>query len=447
MNTSRILVVDDEPEIRTLVQEILEDEGYQVQTAENAGTARLLREQSPPDLILLDIWMPDTDGISLLKEWKSNPQHDCPVVMMSGHGTVETAIESTRSGAASFVEKPLSMAKLIRTVEEALQLSGATAANEAPVRSEFREIPVGRSRAIQRLLNRLQAAAHSTQALLLSGARGSGKKLALHYLYQQMGHDVPVVYLSPSQMPLDSSIAAQRQALDRQLMRVGEGLLYVPELTDLTLELQSYLLAVVRTREFIPAQTERPQPLRGRIVMSSRENLLLALQQGKLVDEFEPLIQEAIAIPSLAERVEDLPELLEFYANFYSELHGLPYRHFGVATQNYLRNQDWSGNLSALRSLVSEVLNAGSDPEVEMAEVEQAYARLRRQAGPSLTGINLDQPLRAAREEFERLYFQYLLQKTGGNMTEVSRHSGQERTSLYRKLKQLGITVGRNSGD
>jgi len=447
MNPARILVVDDEPEIRSLVQEILEDEGYQVNTAEDASTARDLREQLQPDLILLDIWMPGTDGISLLKEWKANPQPDCPVVMMSGHGTVETAIESTRSGAASFVEKPLSMAKLIRTVEEALLHAPTAEPQSVALQPEFDEIPVGRSLPLRRLLNRLNSAAHHHNALLLTGARGSGKKLAVHYLMQQDGKERPLVYFSSSQMPLDSSFAAMRNALERQLLRVGTGVLYIPELTELGTALQSYLLAVIRTREFVPTDRDQPQSFQGRVIMGSAENLRLALQQEKLISEFEPLLLEAIAVPSLAERVEDIPELLEFYANYYSEQHQLPYRHFSVASQNFLRNQDWSGNLAALKSLVFESLNNNNEPEVEPEEAQQTFKRLQLPFSPNLSGINLEQPLRAAREDFERLYFQYWLQKSGGNMTELARHSGQERTSLYRKLKQLGLTPGRASSD
>src|SRR5882724_8049185 len=182
MSAPRILVVDDEADIRNLVQEILGDEGYVVEVAANAAQARAARAKHEPDLVFLDIWMPDTDGISLLREWVQSPGPLCPVVMMSGHGTVDTAIEATRLGAFDFVEKPLSLAKLLRTTNAALE---AARRKRQDNRSLVPPVlgPVGRSRAMQRLREQLQRVAVHDTAVLLVGEAGTGRQMLARYLH------------------------------------------------------------------------------------------------------------------------------------------------------------------------------------------------------------------------------------------------------------------------
>src|SRR5215831_19473919 len=182
MSAPRILVVDDEADIRNLVQEILGDEGYAVEVAANASEARVARSKHEPDLVLLDIWMPDTDGITLLREWVQSPGPLCPVVMMSGHGTVDTAIEATRLGAFDFVEKPLSLAKLLRTTNAALE---AARRKRQDNRSLVPPVlgPIGRSRAMQRLREQLQRVAVHDTAVLLVGEAGTGRQMLARYLH------------------------------------------------------------------------------------------------------------------------------------------------------------------------------------------------------------------------------------------------------------------------
>src|ERR1700681_4173982 len=187
MNASKILVVDDESDIRRLLQEILTEEGYEVEVAADAGQARAARARQAPDLVLLDIWMPDTDGITLLREWSSEPADGCPVVMMSGHGTVETAVEATRLGAYDFVEKPLSLAKLLRTVERALD-AGKRRRQSGKLIAPPLMVPVGKSRLMQHLRTQLQQIASHSSPVLLLGEPGSGREACARYLHEQGAH-------------------------------------------------------------------------------------------------------------------------------------------------------------------------------------------------------------------------------------------------------------------
>jgi len=182
MTASRILVVDDEADIRGLLKEILSEEGYEVEVAADAGQARFSRATQVPDLVLLDIWMPDTDGITLLREWSVTDGYDCPVVMMSGHGTVETAVEATRLGAFDFVEKPLSLTKLLRTVERALDAGRRKKLSERSQGSSL-AVPIGKSKVTQALREQIQNAASSSSPVLLAGELGSGREAYARYLH------------------------------------------------------------------------------------------------------------------------------------------------------------------------------------------------------------------------------------------------------------------------
>src|SRR6202167_869520 len=182
MTASRVLVVDDESDIRELLREILSEEGYEVDAAANAAEARAARAKHAPDVILLDIWMPDMDGISLLREWSQNPGLDCSVVMMSGHGTVETAVEATRLGAFDFVEKPLSLTKLLRTVERALE-AGRRKRLSARAQGSALSVPIGKSKLTQNLREQAQQAASSSSPVLFVGELGSGREAYARYLH------------------------------------------------------------------------------------------------------------------------------------------------------------------------------------------------------------------------------------------------------------------------
>ena len=411
--SARILVVDDEPDIRILLKDILEDEGYRVDVAEHARAANEIRRKQVPDLVLLDIWMPDVDGVTLLKQWKSAGDDECPVVMMSGHGTVETAVEATRYGAVDFVEKPLSMAKLLSTVKSAL--SAGTAATSQDVRRR-RELPVGTSLVVQGLKQKMVELRASNQAVFFTGAYGSGRRIWADYL-------------SDGNMDLFDTTQPIRRVLPLQRN------LYIEEITDLSRARQTELYDAILI-------SNRDSPYR--FIVSSRHTAA-ELQANPQVDpRLARMWEEAIAIPSLDEHIEDIPELLEYYVNWFSDYEDLPYRHFDVAAQNLLRNYHWSGDITQLKQFIKAILTNSDAEEIEIAEIEQTLQRMSASSDAvpddklQIT-IDMNLELREAREAFEREYLSRHLALCGYNMTELARRVGQERTHLYRKLKSLGL--------
>src|SRR2546428_80432 len=305
---AQILVVDDEVGIRELLSEILADEGHQVMVAESAGDARRLRERARPDLVLLDIWMPDTDGITLLKEWAASGQLTMPVVMMSGHGTIETAVEATRIGALDFLEKPIALQRLLNTVKRALRNPETAAAPQLALAA------LGRSTALADAKKRLAQLAQSAAPLMLRGERGMRPELFARLL------------VAPG-APFLASAELLAEAPSELLGKAAGGVLVVADLSRLG----------------------RPQ-------------------------------QRNPAFTSVEE-------------------------------------------------------------EIQLEDVERAFAA--RAAPGALPEVAFDRPYREAREAFERVYFEHLLAREHGSMSRVAERSGLERTHLYRKLKALGLPVGR----
>jgi DNA-binding NtrC family response regulator len=407
-------VVDDEPDIRVLLKDILEDEGYQVDVAEHARAANEIRRKLAPDLVLLDIWMPEVDGVTLLKQWKSSGDDRCPVVMMSGHGTVETAVEATRFGAVDFVEKPLSMAKLLSTVKSAL--SGAAAEAGRELRRQ-REVPVGTSGTVQDLKQRIQALRGDNRPVFFSGAYGSGRRIWAEYLSAPDGG-------------MDVFDGGRELAAYLPLKRN----LYIEEIADLTPAQQTDL------DDAIDAGGDSP----GRFIVASHFTAGELESNNGVDPRLAAHWREAIAIPSLDEHIEDIPELLEYYANWYSDNEQLPYRHFDVAAQNLLRNYHWSGDINQLKHFIRTILENSDAEEIGLDEIQRTLQRVGStgDSAPRNTmqiTIDMDLELREAREAFEREYLSRHLAASGHNMTELARRVGQERTHLYRKLKSLGL--------
>ena len=415
--TARILVVDDEPDIRFLLKDILEDEGYQVDIAEHARAANEIRQNSQPDLVLLDIWMPGIDGVTLLKEWKSNATDSCPVVMMSGHGTVETAVEATRYGAYDFVEKPLSMAKLLSTVKAALGSSESVSS----VPTKRIEEPVGNSKVVQELRKQMQLLRDNSTPVFFSGANGSGREIWGNYLSQLSSNAKPMQFFELSQdlaqcFPLNAN-------------------LYIKEISALGENQQMILYQSIKNSR---------SGDKYRLIVSSQYRYEQLVEHKNILPEIAELWRNAIKIPTLEEHIEDIPELLKYYVDWYSELEQLPYRHFGVATQNLLRNHPWQGDLAQLKQFIKRALVNSEEETIELDEVRQLLELDHVEANPDMentlqVSIDLDLDLREAREVFEREYLSRHLILSGNNITELARRVGQERTHLYRKLKSLGL--------
>lgn len=450
MSAAHILVVDDEPDIRGLVKEILEDEGYTVAVAENGEAARHALRDRRPDLILLDIWMPDIDGITLLKEWAED-ELPCPVIMMSGHGTVETAVEATRLGAYDFLEKPLSMAKLLLTVERALETSKLKQENiglrrRAPQVHE----PVGRSAVMQRLREQVKRIAQHDTWVLITGEPGSGRETFARYLHSQSARrERPFIDLSVSALAAGNA-ARELFGVEENghihygsLEKAAGGTLMLDEVADMDWEAQSKLLGALDGGHFLRVGGKEPVRIDVRIIAITQRNLEEEVRAGRFREDlFYHLNVVPLHIPPLREHPEDVPDLLNFYLDYFATHEKLPYRRFSVGAQNFLRHYHWPGNVRELKNLVQRLLILGAGDEISQREVELALGPPPPfQVQTIETLVSFDQPLRQAREQFEKAYLDYQLEKHQGNVSKMAKEAGMERTHLYRKLRSLGIEI------
>ena len=451
MSAPHILVVDDEPDIRQLVRDILEDEHYSVATAEDAAAARHALRDRRPDLILLDIWMPDLDGISLLKEWSDGRGLVCPVIMMSGHGTVETAVEATRLGAYDFLEKPLSLAKLLLTVERALEADRLAQENVGLKRRASTVIePIGHSPMIQRLREQVKRVALHDSWVLISGEPGSGRETFARYLHAHSSRkdrpfiDVGVSAISKGNAALELFGSERDGSIQYgRLEQAAGGTLFLDEVADMDLEAQAQLVGALDTGSFMRVGGAAPVNIDVRVIAATQRDLHRAVEEGKFREDlFYQLNVVPLVVPPLREHREDIPELLESAVDRLVGQDKLPYRRFSISAQNVLRNHSWPGNIRELKNLVQRVLILGTGDEISAQEVEAAMGAAQVASGSGgIPGVSFDQPLRDARDAFEKAYLEYQLEKHAGNVSQMAEEAGMERTHLYRKLRDRGIEI------
>ncbi|MCG6875067.1 MAG: sigma-54 dependent transcriptional regulator [Betaproteobacteria bacterium] len=409
---ANILVVDDEVGIRELLSEILTDEGHTVRLAQSATAAREVRARERPDLVLLDIWMPDIDGISLLKEWATNGALTMPVVMMSGHATIDTAVEATRIGAMDFLEKPIALQKLLGAVKRALR-SG-----------EMRQEPrltlasLGRAPAVMEARKRLAQLANASAPLLLRGESG-----AMPELYARE--------LQRANTPWVGAGKALSEAPQEILAQAAGGIIFIDELANLSKSQQ-------RNLTFLLARAERSQ-IRY-VSFSSEDPRRLIEERGFDADLLARLSELVLGLPALRDFAQEIPELASTLLVQLVETRFCPPRVFSTAALNALRQYEWPRNLEELQQAVKSAGLAALEEEISAADIERVL--MRPASRPAGIGVPLDLPLREARDVFERAYFEHHLARDP-SISRLAERSGLERTHLYRKLKALGIPLGR----
>ncbi|MDR1275345.1 MAG: response regulator [Candidatus Accumulibacter sp.] len=408
----QILVVDDEIGIRELLSEILSDEGYTVLLAENAASARRIRGERTLDLVLLDIWMPEIDGISLLKEWSSSGLLTMPVVMMSGHGTIDTAVEATRIGAAGFLEKPIALQKLLATVRDALKHK-LSSGKQPPALEDFE-----RSTLLKDFRKRLVQALAKNRALLIRNAAGGIVEVGARALRTPR---TPWIDLSNSSAPLTQAV----------LEDAAGGILFVPDLVALNKSQQKNLAFVL----------DRLEKYRLKLIVASAAPRA-APDGADGVPALRALLSDtAISLPPLAECADEIPLIAAFLLSHLVGRDEVPARRFSDGALDALRSHSWGSEWAELLAVVKETAFFALEEDITASDAESV---LRREAKrPQAEEALFVQPLRDAREAFERLYFEHHLKNEAGNMARVAEKTGLERTHLYRKLKQLGLSYGR----
>lgn len=418
-----ILVVDDEIGIRELLSEILIDEGYDVRLAENAGAARKIREALRPDLVLLDIWMPDMDGISLLKAWHASGQLNMPVVMMSGHGTIDTAVEATRFGAFDFLEKPIALQKLLSTVQKALKHDSP--AQRPPLTLEA----FSRLAFVKEFRRRLEQAAAKAPVVMIKGASGGIAEIAARTL-------------QAARAPWLDLSTAHNALTQEMLEKAAGGILFVPDLSVLGKMQQMNLAFAV----------DRAEKLNFQLIVATGASLPTLTEQGWDAKLLARLSEIWVSMPPLAGHADDLPEIAGLLLANLIERGEAPVRRLSTAALNAIRTLPWGkhgeASWNVLYALVRNLALTSLDEDILAEDVLRVLPEADEADSPAQSFLPLfEQPLREARDAFEKMYFEHHLRLEGGNMTRLAERSGLERTHLYRKLKQLDVRLNkRNDG-
>ena len=450
MSSMSVLVVDDELDIRELISEILSEEGYDVTVASSASEANRKRSKKEFDLILLDIWMPETDGISLLKQWSEEENLNSEVVMMSGHGTVDTAIESTHLGASNFVEKPLSIAKLLRTVEGALtERKKKTNSKRSIDNASF--VSIGHSDLLKDFRKELSRVAKVDSSILIIGEDGTGREAYANYVHnisdRSMNNCITLDSLSLSEEVLKDEILGSGKSEKITLGiidKLQNGTLILKNLAEFNLNAQLIINNILETNIFnINGGKEKIQ-CNFRTIAIVNENYLNQVREGRLKRELiSNLNIQTIKVPPLREHAEDIPDFIKFYTDQLSEAQELTYRRFTVAAQNRLRNFPWPGNHIELKNIIERLLVKGITDDVTLDETEEELKKeIDKDPVESLIKQDLlSLPLKEAREQFEKAYLQQQLILCDGKVGKLAKRVGVERTHLYRKLKSLQIDI------
>ncbi len=459
-----ILVVDDEADIRDLVAGILEDEGYAVRTAADSGTALAAIRARRPSLLIQDIWMQGggLDGLELLDVVKG-ADADLPVVMISGHGNIETAVSAIKRGAYDFLEKPFKSDRLLLLVERALEATELRRENRRlRVQAITPDGMIGRSAAAQQLRTMIGRVSPANSRILISGPPGSGKELAARLIHEASprarGEFVPVSAAGVTPERMDVELFGEEGEGGRPnkigvFERAHGGTLFLDEVADMPRESQGRILRVLVDQRFRRVGGDQDVQVDVRVVSSTSRNLQEEIAAGRFREDlFHRLNVVPVRVPGLSERREDIAELVAYFIERIAGATGLPRRVLGEDAMATLQVHDWPGNVRQLRNNVERllILATGEPGEVITAEklpVEVASAGAAGSVGPERI---IALPLREAREVFEREYLAAQILRFGGNISRTAAFIGMERSALHRKLKSLGVAPlrgGEEDGD
>jgi len=364
---------------------------------------------------------------------------------------VDTAVEATRLGAYDFLEKPLSLAKLLLTVERALEADKLQKENIGLRRRSAPVVePAGKSSVMQRLREQVKRIAQHDTWVLITGEPGSGRETFARYLHAQSARrDRPFVDLGVSAIAKGNSARELFGSEDQGRVHYGGleqasgGTLFLDEVADMDLEAQAQLLGALDTGSFLRLGGTDPVKIDVRIIAATQKNLEDEVRAGRFREDlFYHLNVVPLNVPPLREHLEDVPELLSYYVDWFAAHEKLPYRHFSMASQNFLRNHPWHGNVRELKNLVQRLLILGVGEEISQDEIEGALGASPVEPSVAVEPpVSFDQPLRQAREQFEKAYLEYQLNKHAGNVSKMAKEVGMERTHLYRKLRSLGVEI------
>ena len=448
-----ILVVDDEADIRDLIAGILEDEGYAVRTASDSHAALRAVKSRKPSVVVLDIWMQGggLDGLELLDVIRElDPE--IPAVMISGHGTIETAVSAIKRGAFDFIEKPFKTERLVMVVQRALEIASLRRENrrlrgQAVVPEGF----IGTSQAAQLLRNTIAKVAPANSRIMITGPAGSGKELVARMIHEASPRAkcefvaISAAQVTPDRLDIELFGEEGEGGKPRKIgvfERAHGGTLFLDEVADMPLESQSRILRVLVEQRFVRVGGAGDVQVDVRVVSSSSKDLLQQIAQGRFREDlFHRLNVVPVRVPGLSERRSDISELIEYFIEKISVAQGLPRRKLSEDALATLQVHEWPGNVRQLRNNVERllILSSGEESDIITAQMLPSEVVESSNSGAIRPERIIALPLRDAREVFEREYLSSQIVRFGGNISRTANFIGMERSALHRKLKSLGL--------
>jgi DNA-binding NtrC family response regulator len=423
-----ILIIDDEPEIRNLMEEILSEEGYKTFSAESAQNAEQIIAAHQIDLVYLDIWMPGTDGVDLLKKLTKTNNLKAPIIMISGHATIKTAVETTRLGAFDFIEKPLSIEKLLTSAEKALN-----AGDEEDLDNKIISFLKTQTNTYSDCFASLDSIVDKSNIVCLRGESGTEKEIFAKYLHQQQYNqksNFVSVSLNLLLSELQESITAINE-LTKTIERLEEGTVYLSGFVNLNIQNQT------NVQNFINNWLPKQRNIYVLEVLKTKRKTPISKDDTTLKQIFSDIV--VIDLPPLRQHLQDVPDLLKIFIDYFVKVEGLSQRRFSLAAMNMLAKYSWPGNLKQLKNMVHTILIRLNKEIINIEEVEETLT-LQGPGGDLLVQNDMmSMTMIEARKKFEKAFLLRQLELVGWKVTELARRVDMERTNLYRKLKSLGI--------
>ncbi len=447
MSKEQILIVDDEENIRRTIRAILEDEGYTVREAGSGSEAFTQLQDGQVDLVITDVWMEDIDGLKLI-DFIRNSGIDVEIIVISGHATIEVAVQATKKGAIDFLEKPLSFEKLLLSISNALKHRKLKIGNRWLLEQASREVQlIGTSPAYQKLIHDIELAAPSEGRVLIYGENGSGKEIVAKSLHMKsLRADMPMVDINCAAIPeelieselfghVKGSFTGAHETKKGKFVVANGGTLFLDEIGDMSLKTQAKVLRVLQENAVTPVGGTRSIGVDVRIIAATNKNLALAIEEGSFrQDLYYRLNVIELHVPPLRERIEDIPLLAEHFIRQFAEEKKVPVKTLSPEVMDLLKMYNWPGNVRELQNLMERLMIMVRNQTVMVSDIPYPINR-------SGSDGDKEHPLRLkeAREAFELSHMMKVIRISGFNMSRSAELLGIERSHLYRKLKQYGI--------
>ncbi len=453
-----ILVVDDEESIRLSLEGILLDEGFRTLFASNGGDAINITLEEDPDLILLDIWMPGIDGMETLARIKESRPNQ-PVIMMSGHGNIETAVKATHLGAYDFIEKPLSLEKILLSIQNALKVGHLLAENQALKAKINKEHEmIGESQPIMQMKKRIDIAAPSNGWVLITGENGTGKELVSRAIHHQSARaKQPFVEVNCAAIPeelIESELFGHEKgaftgataARKGKFDQANSGTLFLDEIGDMSLKTQAKILRILQERKFERVGGNRTIEVDVRVIAATNKNLETEIREGNFREDlYFRLNVLPFHVPPLRERKEDIQRLASHFLNYFCSQESRDIKSLSTNALYALTQYNWPGNIRELKNLIERMVIMTPEQMIEYEHLPASIksAPLNQETDISIGAISATS-YRDAKELFEKQFLRQKLEQNNWNISRTAEEIGLERSNLHRKIKSYGLEANRS---